>query len=44
MPITKINGQPIGTGTPGKITRQLYTLYWKKHADPTWSLAIEDCL
>ena len=44
MPITKINGQKIGTGIPGKITRQLHKVYWDKHTDPTWSLAVEDLL
>ena len=44
MPITKINGQQIGTGIPGKITRQLHKIYWDKHTDPTWSLAVEDLL
>ena len=44
MPITKINGQQIGTGIPGKITRQLHKVYWDKHTDPTWSLAVEDLL
>ena len=44
MPITKINGQQVGTGIPGKITRQLHKFYWDKHTDPTWSLAVEDLL
>ena len=34
MPITKINGLPIGRGTPGEITRKLHKTYWDKHSDP----------
>ena len=44
MPITKINGKQIGAGIPGKITRQLYKVYWNKHTDPAWSLAVDDLL
>lgn len=44
MPITKINGQLIGQGKPGEITRKLHKAYWKKHSDPSWSESIEDLL
>jgi branched-chain amino acid aminotransferase len=37
LPVTRIDGQPIGDGRPGRITRQLATLYWEKHSDPAWS-------
>ena len=40
MPITKINGLPIGRGTPGEITRKLHKTYWDKHSDPEWSLSL----
>ena len=42
MPITKINGQNVGDGTPGKITRKLHKIYWEKHNDPRWSVSVED--
>ena len=42
MPITKINGQNVGDGTPGKITRKLHKIYWEKHNDPSWSVSVED--
>ena len=44
MPITKINGLPIGRGTPGEITRKLHKTYWDKHSDPAWSVSIDDLL
>ena len=44
MPITKINGNAIGSGVPGKITRQLHKTYWYKHSDPDWSLSVDDIL
>ena len=44
MPITKINGLPIGRGTPGEITRKLHKTYWDKHSDPEWSVSKDDVL
>jgi len=44
MPITKINGLPIGRGTPGEITRKLHKTYWDKHIDPEWSVSKDDLL
>ena len=42
MPITKINGNLISSGVPGKITRELHKTYWDKHSDPDWSLSVDD--
>ena len=44
MPITKINGLPIGRGAPGEITRKLHKTYWDKHSDPEWSVSKDDLL
>ena len=44
MPITKINGFPIGRGATGAITRKLHKTYWDKHNDPAWSVSIDDLL
>ena len=44
MPITKINGKPVGSGVPGKITRELHKTYWDKHFNPDWSLSVDDIL
>ncbi len=30
MPVTRLEGQPIGQGTPGPITTLLHNLYWEK--------------
>ena len=44
MPITKINGLPIGRGATGEITRKLHKTYWDKHSDPEWSVSKDDLL
>jgi branched-chain amino acid aminotransferase len=41
MPITKLDGKPIGDGSPGPVTTRLRQLYWKKHADPAWSASVK---
>lgn len=37
MPVTTIDGAPVGTGKVGPITMQLKDLYWDKHRDPLWT-------
>ncbi|MFW6024432.1 MAG: aminotransferase class IV [Dichotomicrobium sp.] len=44
MPITEVNGTPVGGGRPGPMTREITKLYWDKHFDPDWSTAVEDIL
>ena len=44
MPITRVNGQEIGNGKVGSLTRQLHKLYWEKHSDDSWSTSITDIL
>ncbi|KVQ30161.1 branched-chain amino acid transferase [Burkholderia cepacia] len=41
MPVTRLNGAPIGDGQPGPMTRRLFDAYWAKHEDPAWSLAVD---
>ncbi len=41
IPITKINGQAIGTGTPGQVTQKLQKRYWEVHQDPRYTLPID---
>jgi branched-chain amino acid aminotransferase len=36
MPVTVIDGQPVGTGAPGPLTRQLRDRYWASHEDPRY--------
>lgn len=40
MPVTVIDGKPVGTGTPGPLTRQLQDLYWASHSDPRYSTPV----
>jgi len=44
MPITKVNGKDVGNGSVGNLTRKLHKLYWKKHADDSWSTSVSDIL
>jgi branched-chain amino acid aminotransferase len=30
MPVTRVDGRPLGPGRPGPVTRRLRTLYWEK--------------
>jgi branched-chain amino acid aminotransferase len=34
MPVTKVDGEPVGDGTPGPITMRLRDAYWELHRDP----------
>jgi branched-chain amino acid aminotransferase len=40
MPVTVIDGQPVGTGAPGPLTRQLRDRYWASHEDPRYSIPV----
>jgi branched-chain amino acid aminotransferase len=40
MPVTVIDGKPIGTGTPGPLTAQLRDRYWARHQDPQYSTPV----
>ena len=44
MPITKINGNKVGLGKFGGVTRKIYSAYWHKHSDPNWSMSVEEIL
>jgi len=41
IPVTKIDGHKIGSGTPGPVTRKLQKGYWMVHEDPRHALKIE---
>ena len=41
MPITRIDGCQIGSGTPGPVTQKLQKGYWSLHEDPRFTLKIE---
>lgn len=40
MPVTTIDGRPIGDGKPGPATTRMRQLYWKKHAAEGWSTPV----
>jgi branched-chain amino acid aminotransferase len=40
MPVTIIDGQPVGSGKPGSRTCQLRDAYWARHDDPRYSTAV----
>lgn len=44
MPITRVNGTPVGGGKMGSLTGQLIDAYWAKHSDPAWSTAVSDLM
>lgn len=41
MPVTKIDGEPIGRGSPGPLTRQITEKYWQMHRDDKYRLSGE---
>jgi branched-chain amino acid aminotransferase len=40
MPVTVIDGRPVGTGSPGPLTAQLRDRYWARHEDPQYSTPV----
>lgn len=42
MPVTRIDGRPVGSGAPGPVTRELRERYWAAHDDPRWSEKVRD--
>ena len=40
MPVTKVDGRPLGDGKPGPITGKLREQYWALHQDPRYSSPI----
>lgn len=37
MPVTTLDGQPVGSGKPGRVTRRISELYWAWHDDPRFA-------
>ena len=40
MPVTTVDGRPVGTGTPGPRTALLRDRYWARHEDPRFSTPV----
>lgn len=41
MPVTSIDGQPVGDGKPGALTARLNDAYWALHEDPDYNEAVD---
>ncbi|MGH3152675.1 MAG: aminotransferase class IV, partial [Streptosporangiaceae bacterium] len=40
MPVTAIDGKPVGDGIPGPLTTRLRDRYWASHADPRYATPV----
>jgi branched-chain amino acid aminotransferase len=40
IPVTTVDGEAVGNGEPGPLTRQLREAYWELHDDPRFSLPV----
>jgi branched-chain amino acid aminotransferase len=40
MPVTQVDGSPLGNGKPRSMTRQIRERYWALHADPRYATAV----
>jgi branched-chain amino acid aminotransferase len=40
MPVTIIDGRPVGAGVPGPLTRRLRDRYWASHEEPRYSTPV----
>lgn len=40
LPVTRIDGRPVGAGQPGAVTQRLRETYWAWHRDPRYSTPI----
>jgi branched-chain amino acid aminotransferase len=40
IPITTVDGRPVGSGEPGPVTWRLREAYWDLHRDPRFALPV----
>jgi branched-subunit amino acid aminotransferase/4-amino-4-deoxychorismate lyase len=40
MPVTMLDGEPIGSGEVGPVTKAIWKGYWDAHTDPKWSFGV----
>lgn len=40
LPVTRVDGEPIGDSTPGPVTRALLDAYWGLHDDPRYATPV----
>ena len=41
LPVTQVDGQPVGDGRVGATTKRLVGTYWQWHADPRYSRPVK---
>jgi branched-chain amino acid aminotransferase len=41
MPVTTINGKPVGDGKPGPVTTLIQKRYWEVHDEKPWATAVD---
>lgn len=41
IPVTTVNGKPVGDGKPGKITTLIQNRYWEAHDEKPWATAVD---
>lgn len=41
MPVTEVDGRPVGGGAVGRVTAAILDRYWSRHDDPTWTRPVE---
>ena len=41
LPVTRVDGHPIGDGAPGPVTLRMRDLYWEAHEDPRLSSPVD---
>jgi branched-chain amino acid aminotransferase len=41
MPVVRLDGEPVGDGTPGPLTSQLRALYWDAHRAGPWVTRVD---
>jgi branched-chain amino acid aminotransferase len=41
MPVTTINGKPVGDGKPGPVTTLIQKRYWEAHDEKPWATAVD---
>jgi branched-chain amino acid aminotransferase len=41
MPVATLDGERVGAGAPGPVTRRIRERYWEMHADPEYTLEVD---
>jgi branched-chain amino acid aminotransferase len=41
IPVTRVDGEPVGEGAPGPVTLRLREAYWELHGDPRYATPVQ---